>query len=102
MSERKQVQTYAVGLNGALGKSEPGQGSWVYIADYNSLAQENERLSAMLEAIWARCHIVYWPENGSYPLEHTMRANKSSRQWIERDLWQGILKGDEEKKAGAK
>lgn len=36
-----------------------------------------------LEWLWANCRIIYFPPDGSYPIEHTLRARKDSRSMIE-------------------
>lgn len=45
-------------------------------------AQEKERLRAELASVKANCKIVYWPKDGSYPIEHTMAANKDCYEMI--------------------
>jgi hypothetical protein len=39
--------------------------------------------SAQLEWLWANCNIVYWPEDGSYPIEHNPHTSKYMREIIE-------------------
>jgi len=46
-----------------------------------ALAQE----IAQQDALWQRCHIVYWPTGRplAYPIEHNLAAKKDNRQAIE-------------------
>jgi hypothetical protein len=59
-------------------------------ADRIPMAKELDRLhedlaqaKATIEWMWDNCHIVYWPEHPAYPLEHSAKANKDARQFIE-------------------
>ena len=39
-------------------------------------------LRVELASVKANCKIVYWPKDGSYPIEHTMAANKDCYEMI--------------------
>lgn len=43
-------------------------------------------LSAQLEWLWANCRIIYWPKDGSYPIEHNPNALKYGRDIIEHQM----------------
>ena len=45
-----------------------------------------KELEAELSSVWSRCKIVYFPHDGSYPIEHDGRANKIMRTVIEKHL----------------
>jgi hypothetical protein len=49
-----------------------------------ALAQE----IAQRDALWQRCHIVYWPPGQplTYPIEHNLAAKKDNRRAIETAL----------------
>ena len=48
---------------------------------------EIDSLKAYIDELWAECKIIYWPpaddKEGTYPIEHTMKARKDSRKLIE-------------------
>ena len=45
-----------------------------------------KELEAELSNVWSRCKVVYFPHDGSYPIEHDARANKIMRTEIEKHL----------------
>jgi len=43
-------------------------------------------LHEMMDEIFRRCHIVLWPKDGGYPIEHQPHIKKDSRDQIEKEL----------------
>lgn len=54
--------------------------------DPHACAKQFKHLMELASALWGNCKVVYWPKDGSYPLEHTMGANKNMRREIEAEL----------------
>jgi len=52
----------------------------------NALLTEHVRAVRQIEWLWAACKIVYWPKDGSYPIEHNPPARKYSRDTIEAQM----------------
>jgi hypothetical protein len=42
--------------------------------------------AAQLEWLWAHAHIVVWPADGSYPIEHLAAVKKDGRAFIEAEM----------------
>jgi len=51
-------------------------------ADRKAAEARCAALRAELARVKANCKIVYWPKDGSYPIEHTMAANKDCYEMI--------------------
>jgi hypothetical protein len=54
--------------------------------EYEVMQQEHAVKMAELEAVWARCKVIYHPPNGEYPVEHNPHARKDAREIIKRYL----------------
>lgn len=56
------------------------------LRDRSDLLVAYDELTAELDLLWKHCHVVYWPGDGAYPMEHNPHAGKDSRRMIERAL----------------
>ena len=52
------------------------------LSDVEQAVDREMALRAELARVKANCKIVYWPKDGSYPIEHTMAANKDCYEMI--------------------
>lgn len=52
---------------------------------YNELSQ----LRQLCNFLFSECKIVYWPKDGSYPIEHNMAAQKDSRELLLSSMMKG-------------
>lgn len=75
--------------------------AWTTQRALDRYEKENQSLRAQLEWLWANTHIVFWPPSKTlpdgrftmpYPIEHTMRAGKNSRGFIQKFMTEDLEK----------